>query len=87
MAVANFSYSHIWALSVSKEAEVHVLLVQGQILDMEVQEYAFGINSVYCIITYCYLLCVVTYLNHHWGEQRTRDNVHVYTSVHPHWGA
>lgn len=33
MAVANFSYSHIWALSyeISKEAEVHVLLVQGQI--------------------------------------------------------
>lgn len=36
MAVANFSY--IWALSyeISKEAEVHVLLEQGQILDMEV---------------------------------------------------
>jgi hypothetical protein len=32
----------------SKEAEVHALLEQGQILDMEVQEYAFGINSMYC---------------------------------------
>jgi len=34
---------------------------------MEVQEYAFGINSIYCIITYCYLLRVVAYLNHHRG--------------------
>jgi len=86
MAVANSSYSHIWAplYEISKEAEVHVLLEQGQILDTEVQEYVFGINSMYCIITYCYLLHVVAYLNHHQGEQRTRENVRVNTSVHLH---
>jgi hypothetical protein len=42
MAVANFSFSHICALSyeISKEVEVCVLLEQGQTLGMEVQEYA-----------------------------------------------
>jgi hypothetical protein len=83
MAIANFLYSHIWALSceVSKEVEVNVLLELGQTLDMEVHEYALGISFVYCIVMYCYLLHVVAHLNHQ-GEPRTRENVHVNTSVY-----
>jgi hypothetical protein len=86
MAVANFSYSHIWALSyeISKVVEVYVLLEQGQTLGMEVQEYALGSKSVCCIINHCYFLYVVAHLNHHGGELITRENVHVKTSVHLH---